>query len=153
MASQVAAMRSLLLESPAWQAWCGGISQANAQTAMISLPAKHPTPHAILGISSDQSSTRDGVTVGPFIRRGNVRVYFASAVQAGHDETDACLDFLNHVDAVLSSLEQSPTRGGYGPVINSYALAAGPERIPDHMRDKYGDIYEIAFDFDLTVFP
>ena len=144
-------VRTLLLASVDWQSWCGGLAQATAQTFLVGAPAKAPRPHAILDLSGAITRTRDGETVGRFVMRGGVRLYIAADVLTGGDHSAAMTDYLNRVDAVLGSMELAAPSGGVGTVIDSYALAAGPSRIPAHERDKYGDIYESAWDLAVTV--
>ena len=148
------AVRTALIASPAWLAWCGSSPAATADAYLVAAPARVPRPHAILDLDPGSfRRTRDGQTIGPFIHRGGVMLYLAAPVTAGLSEIDAVTDFGNKADAILSDLESAPGLGGVGTVLNGISLMGGPTRIEVQLRDKHGDEIEAQFLLDVTVWP
>ena len=145
-------VKNWLTANAAWQNWCGGSSEATAQTKLISVPAHFARPHAIIDFTPDLNRTRDGVTIGPFIQGGGVYLYICADAAQGNDD-DAETDFMNRVGAVMTEMELIANQGGVPPVLNSYSIANGPARISAQERDKHGDQLEIMLALDLTVWP
>jgi hypothetical protein len=146
------ALRSLLIASNAWQTWCSGQPQAEADTYLISSPDQILRPHAIIDHGNRIAATRDGVAPGRWISTRTLRLYLAAPSLADATDADAVTDYLNHLDAVLSDLEQAAPESA-GILILSYQITAGPERIHQHLRERTGDLVESVMDLDVQVWP
>ena len=147
----LAAMKNLILGCQSWADACGGYANAQAQTFLVSAPAKSPLPHAIIDYGDAISSVRDAVEITRFNRSTSIMVYFAFAALSGDDETKNEQAFLTAINSIITFLEASQTYGGMAPVILAHELIDGPRRIEEHKRDKYGDIMEIAFSFKMEI--
>ncbi len=148
----LAAVETIMVGLPAWQAWCGGVDQVARQTFLIAAPQSTCTkPRCIISHSGAFAQTRDGIHEGVYVQAAGVLLYLstptpidtAATPPAPYGPRDSMIDFLNKVDSVLAGIWAVPSRGGYMPVLDNVELMNGPSRIQDTERDKYGDFHEI----------
>lgn len=149
------AMRDMLADVTAWQAWVGAPNAAEAKSS-IHLVAfnpettKRPTS-TFAHIYTDDDWEAEAIAGGAShifsITRSLVLVIEAEVPKqfAGDgQEDDAFLDFLNHIGAVRSGLGTLAGQGGY-IAIERFSFADAPWRSEVHRATSEGDRQGVAW--------
>jgi hypothetical protein len=145
--------KSLLAASPTWIAWCGvGVTPADRIYLRSAATAKAPLPMALLAWSDDLVGRRDGVAIDGFIRAGSIVCGIDALATVGATNEDAEIDFWNKLEGVLTDLENAGTRAGGTIAVLGWAITAGPDRIAEEQRAKWGDRFQVDIAFAVEDF-
>jgi hypothetical protein len=153
LSEPLATLRALLAACPAFQAWVGAASEAEAldRIHLLVAPAEGPYPLALIDFG-DVARERQAITnAAKWKMRAGSDLLLWLRSEASGDEPDATFTFTNAVGAILEEMEARAGDYSKGyPGLTAIEMPVPPQRTEEEDRPSEGDVFEVCFSCTLS---